>query len=123
MPLLDNSTLMANGSFTTFAMQSTTLLGRQQSMGVYRRNASHGAITSLWAEQGDALESVAVTLYGDWVWAVQNHAMVGWYQNCPPAKLAATSRERLIYSPTGHHYWLIAAKKRLMSPAKKCCFG
>jgi hypothetical protein len=102
LPLLDRSILMANGAFNTFAIRSTALIGRQQFMEVYRRELSNGALSSLWTEQGD-VASVAVMLYGDWVWAVQDHAMVGWHQHHPSAKLAATLREQLIYSPSGGH--------------------
>ncbi len=103
LPLFDSAVLSANGAFSTFAVHSTTNIGNNQFMAVYKSVERDGGLSPLWIEQEPSLNRSAVALYNDWVWTVQADAIIGWQKEAPPVTLPGTLREHLVFSPTGSH--------------------
>lgn len=103
LPLFDSAVVSANGAFSIFAVRSTTSVGNNQFMGVYKSVGTDGNLSPLWTEPESSPTRSAVALYNDWVWAVQKDAIAGWHNDAPPVTLPGTLREHLIFSPTGSH--------------------
>lgn len=122
LPLLDSSVVTANGEFSTFAVRSVDTLGSHQFLGVYHYDSGKAELQTLWQEQGASLKRVSVTLYKDWVWAVQANAIAGWHQHNPPVELPATLREHLIYSPTGSHLLTYRGEETINVTSQKMLF-
>jgi hypothetical protein len=122
LPLLDSSVVTANGTFSTFAVHSTSTLGNRQFMGVYRYDLAKGELLPLWEEQGVSLKRISVALFNDWVWAVQANEIAGWYQGNFAVEIPAKLREHLIYSPTGSHLLTFRGEETLNVTTQKMLF-
>ena len=92
-------TVVANGPFSTFAVR----LGNDQFTAVYTWAGASDEVSLLWEEVDPAQSPADLALYKDWVWAVQDEGLLGWYKTDPPIQLAGTLRDRLRFSPSGDY--------------------
>jgi hypothetical protein len=120
LPVFDFVMLSANGTFSSFAVRSTASIGNKQFVGVYQY--TQGKLSPKWTESGDSIESIAVALHRDWIWAVQADNLVGWHQTSTPIKLPGTAREHLIYSPTGTHLLAYRGEATINVTSQKTLF-
>jgi hypothetical protein len=54
-----------------------------------------------------------LTLYQDWVWAVQDEGPLGWLGANEPVQLPGNLRDRLRFSPTGSHLLVYRVEKNV----------
>jgi hypothetical protein len=101
--LFDYASVEANGSFTTFSVYSAKTSGSDRAMDVFLYDLGPGTLSPLGREHPFATQWIHAALHGDWVWVVQEDAMVGWQPGQAPVELPATIGDQLVFSLAGDH--------------------
>ncbi len=102
LPLFGGGTVSANASAARLGVYSATTLETAQFIGVYDRQ-DDGTLAPLWVEWGPSLARITVTVGGDWAWAVEPGALVGWCAGEPPVRLPGSLGDRLVFAPDYGH--------------------
>ena len=101
--LFDYAFVEANGSFTTFSVYSAKASGTDRAMDIFIYDSGPGTLSPLGEEHPFAAQWIHAAVHGDWVWVVQEDAMVGWQPGKAPVQLPATVGDQLVFSPAGDH--------------------
>lgn len=103
VPLFDYGFVTANESFSAFSVYSARTSGTNKSMEIFLYDPGQGALRPLSEEHAFAAQWLQAALHGDWVWVVQEDALVGWQPGKTPVRLPGTVGDQLVFSPDGDH--------------------
>jgi hypothetical protein len=101
--LFEYAFVAANGSFSAFSVYSARMSGTSKAMEVFFFDSGPGTLSPLSEEHPFAARWIHAALHGDWVWVVQEDALVGWQPGKAPVELPATVGDQLVFSPGGEH--------------------
>ena len=109
VPAAHGGRVLANGGFSRFAVR----FGNDKFTAVYDWTEPAETLSLLWQETDPNHSPTDLTLYQDWVWAVQDEGPLGWLGANEPVQLPGNLRDRLRFSPTGSHLLVYRVEKNV----------
>jgi hypothetical protein len=101
--LFDYAFVKANGSFSAFSVYSARMSGTSRALEIFIFDSGQGTLSPLSEEHSFAARWIHAALHGEWIWVVQEDALVGWQPGRAPVELPGTVGDQLVFSPSGDH--------------------